>query len=192
MEKDELNRTIGKNIKKLRKARGYTPTELAELIGKNKDAVYCYEEGKRTIPVSLLYQLSKIYDVTIDDIINGRIVSSGKGGVILDCYKNNNREERHVNPVDNEILLYEKDEWTMLYYVKCINVVLDKEVLVMDKGRVHPAVISYDKKYETYSVYDTEKMSTTLMKMKQFQKEIVVLGSYAGRVEKQMQVPNFL
>ncbi len=67
---------IGKFIAKQRKAKDLTQEELAEKLGITKNAVSKWERGLCLMDMSLLKPLSKILDVSINDILAGENIES--------------------------------------------------------------------------------------------------------------------
>ena len=61
--------TIGKNIKKYRKAAGLKQWELAERIGVSEYAIYHYEVGACSLPIDLLKPMAKALGVTVEAIL---------------------------------------------------------------------------------------------------------------------------
>ena len=57
------------NIRTLRKARGLTQVELAKMLDATQKVVTSYETNQRTPTLEKLEKLSKIFGVTIDDIV---------------------------------------------------------------------------------------------------------------------------
>lgn len=62
--------TVNKNLKFLRVQGGYTQKQLAEKLGLKQAAVGAYEEERSTPPVSCLMEISKIFSVSLDHLIN--------------------------------------------------------------------------------------------------------------------------
>lgn len=60
------------NIKKLRKLNGMTQWELGEKLGISASAVGMYEQGRRQPDSKTLLKLSKIFSVSVDEILNGK------------------------------------------------------------------------------------------------------------------------
>ncbi len=192
MRNDEFNKRLARFLKQIRKDKGYTVPEVAKGIGRSADSIYCYEEGTRTLPFELIVQLSEFYEVSIDDLISSKVTSGRAKAISFDCYKNGEKTRVLIDAQNDDILLYETDEWDTKYYVKCMNLILDKEMLIEYKKRVMPARISFDDSTKAYLVYDLENGRSILIKNKRFSKDIIVLGSYAGIIQKQMKIPNFL
>lgn len=69
---------IGKLIKEIRKKNNLTQAELAEKYGVTYQAVSKWETGKNIPDVSLLKEISKDFNVNIEDLLEGRVSSKNK------------------------------------------------------------------------------------------------------------------
>lgn len=56
-------------LKILRKEKGQTQSEIADLIGVRKLAYIHYEQGKRKLPIDALVVLAQYYDVSVDYLL---------------------------------------------------------------------------------------------------------------------------
>ena len=56
------------NLKKLREDKKITQKELAEILGISRSHYSQYEKGTRAITFSMIIELAKFYDVSIDYI----------------------------------------------------------------------------------------------------------------------------
>ena len=65
---------IGKFIKKLRIEHNMTQNELASKLGVTYQAVSKWENGKNIPDITLLKQISDLFDVEINDILNGEVI----------------------------------------------------------------------------------------------------------------------
>ena len=63
--------SVAENIKQARKAVGMSQDELAEHIGANRVTISKYENGLTEPNIDMLRKLSVIFNVSIDDLING-------------------------------------------------------------------------------------------------------------------------
>ena len=68
---------IGKFIKKIRTDNGLTQKDFADKLGVTYQAVSKWENGKNIPDIMILKQISKEFNVNIDDLLEGR--SSKKG-----------------------------------------------------------------------------------------------------------------
>ena len=63
---------IGQFLKRLRTEKSLTQEKLAELIGVSNRSVSRWENGNTMPDFDLLIELSKFYDVSIDEIMDGK------------------------------------------------------------------------------------------------------------------------
>lgn len=66
---DERKDLIAQTIKSLRENKGYTQTELSDIIGVNKQTYNSYEKGRATPPAEIIIRLSYLYDIPTDIIL---------------------------------------------------------------------------------------------------------------------------
>ncbi|QLY39405.1 helix-turn-helix transcriptional regulator [Hujiaoplasma nucleasis] len=62
---------MSKVIKNQRVIYGMTLKYVADLLHISEATLKSYEMGSRLVRIDVLYQLSQIYNMTIDDLING-------------------------------------------------------------------------------------------------------------------------
>lgn len=75
---DSLEDFIYLNIKYLREAKKrWSKKELADVLGKQPATIGDYEKGKAKPSIPVLIQLSKIFEVSIDDLILRDIENTG-------------------------------------------------------------------------------------------------------------------
>lgn len=84
---------INKNLKFLRAEKGLTQKQLAEKLGLKQAAIGAYEEERSTPPLVSLLDMSKIFNVSLDALVNQDLskvpetsrkpISSGKGREVL-------------------------------------------------------------------------------------------------------------
>lgn len=68
---------ISSNIMRLRKLAGFTQEELAEKLGVSRQAVAKWESSESSPDIGSCAELSRLFDVTIDDLINYNEAESG-------------------------------------------------------------------------------------------------------------------
>jgi transcriptional regulator with XRE-family HTH domain len=61
---------IGAKIKKLRKHRGWTQEQLAEECGLSKNAIWNYENGKRTPNIEMLNKVAAALHISLNDLLD--------------------------------------------------------------------------------------------------------------------------
>ena len=59
---------LRKNIKKYRLQKNMTQQELGIILGASKQTISSYETGKRLIPIDVLINLSKLFNITLDEL----------------------------------------------------------------------------------------------------------------------------
>ena len=69
---------IGSLIKKIRKENNLTQQDFAKKYGVTYQAVSKWENGKNIPDVSLLKEISKDFNVNIEDLLEGRVSSKNK------------------------------------------------------------------------------------------------------------------
>ena len=60
------------NLKALRKANGFTQSELADRIGATRRQVSAWERGESDLPMDYAFTIADVFDCTLDDIA-GRV-----------------------------------------------------------------------------------------------------------------------
>ena len=63
---------LGKNLKVLRKKNNLTQEDLANSLAVSRQAVCMWERGERMPKISMLTKVSKVFDVSLDQIVNGK------------------------------------------------------------------------------------------------------------------------
>lgn len=67
--KCDFDEALGDMLYKMRQKRGLSQLEVAEKIGIRKGCMSRYERGVTTMPVHVLYNLSRFYGFSIDEAI---------------------------------------------------------------------------------------------------------------------------
>lgn len=104
-------KTIAENIRLFRKEKCLTQSDIAQIIEKDRSTIAKYENGQAEPPFSVLRSLSKLFDVTIDELCGIAPVSALS--VRSDDTKQNN--DIFTN--------FTKEEQIMIYKLK----VMDEE-----------------------------------------------------------------
>ena len=60
---------LGKNLKELRIERGYTQKQVADMLNINSVTYLHYEKDQREPPLSLLADMAKFYEVSVDYLL---------------------------------------------------------------------------------------------------------------------------
>ena len=70
MRTSENNLTIGRNIARIRKKRGFTQVELAKKLNINRDLLASYELDRIKISGNLIVKIAEILNVSSDILLN--------------------------------------------------------------------------------------------------------------------------
>ena len=68
--KDSVPKLVGNRIKDLRKNKGLTQTELAELVGKDRQYLYKIEKGKVTPNIVTITALAIALEMSLKDLFD--------------------------------------------------------------------------------------------------------------------------
>lgn len=91
------NKKIGLFIAELRKEKGLSQYDLAEMIPITREAVSRWERGKSKPSKDSLEILSKIFNVSIEELLLGRKNSNSKSdkeNLVLDLYEDNTKKQK--------------------------------------------------------------------------------------------------
>lgn len=119
-----MSNMISSNLKRLRKYHQYTQEEVAERINVSRQAIAKWENGESNPDINSCIALSKLYDVTIDDLINyseedsglaippkgkyffGAVVVGERGQIVI---PKEARDVFNINSGDRLLILGDKD-----------------------------------------------------------------------------------
>lgn len=73
-----LNKIIGENIRRLRKANRWTLADVADALQVKKPTVHRWETGKNGISIYNLAKLQKLFEVPLDVLVFGVAFESPK------------------------------------------------------------------------------------------------------------------
>ncbi len=71
--KDSIPKKMGNRIKDLRNERGLTQTELAELVGKDRQYLYKIEKGKVTPNIVTITALAIALEISLNELFDFKI-----------------------------------------------------------------------------------------------------------------------
>lgn len=57
-------------LRKYRKAKGFTQKQLADIVGVKPHTISNYETGEREPPLALLKMFAKVLDCSVDDLLS--------------------------------------------------------------------------------------------------------------------------
>lgn len=84
--------TLGKKLQILRKQRGFSQEDLASKVIVSRQAVSKWESDETTPDIGNLVQLAKIFDVSLDFLLNDDIEEANKTPPILTAVKKETRK----------------------------------------------------------------------------------------------------
>ena len=70
---------LGARIARLRKERGLTQVQLAQMLGVSQQTVTSFEKGRRRVPVSQLVPLSKALGLSVEDLLGQERTARKRG-----------------------------------------------------------------------------------------------------------------
>ena len=70
---------LGKRVAELRKELGMTQAQLAEALGISQQLIAAYETGSRKIPASMLTTLSKLFAVSLEQLVGIATLPAKRG-----------------------------------------------------------------------------------------------------------------
>lgn len=190
MRDEEFIKLVAERLVHLRNKHGYTASEVARASGKSLDAYYAYEAGRRMVSADVLYNLSNFYNMSIDDIIDSDVTYNRSKAVSFDVAGSEGKIK--ISSENDDILFFKIDDWSYEYYLKTNVVTLDKKVLLKKDGSFFPGNVAYNEKMKSYSVYNYTTSTMEIMTKASFLKNYLIVGIYAGRIDKQIDVKNFL
>jgi len=191
MRNMDFNKYLSERIIELRKKAGLSAYAVAKAIGKQVDGYYAYESGRRSIPVEILFKLSKLYKISMDDILNSEVTYSREKALSFDLYSSNEKKSIVIHSQNDDIAFFEVDEWTLDYFVKCNDMAYNRKVLLAVNGGYMEAVVTKDEKGTSFCVLNLKDNSSVFYTPKKFINSVVIIGDYAGTLNKQMAIESF-
>lgn len=76
-----MNQDVANRLFEYRKKSGFSQEELGEKIGVSRQAISKWERGESSPDTDNLIALSKIYNITIDELINGKAENEAPQGI---------------------------------------------------------------------------------------------------------------
>lgn len=103
-----MDKLIADRLQKYRKQNGYSQEELADMLNVSRQAVSKWECGESSPDTENLIALAKIYNVTIDQLINGNSATYQKEDTTVEIAANS--QSQNTNDTSNN----NKDEYSNL------------------------------------------------------------------------------
>ncbi len=98
-----MHTTLGKRIAQLRKDKGLKQEQLAEMLGISGQAVSKWENDQTCPDISLLPQLAKFLDVTVDELLSGKQEKAATVQVLPE------EQRKNINDMMLRIVVVSKD-----------------------------------------------------------------------------------
>ncbi len=67
---------LGRKLREARRARSIKQQQVADYLGIERSTYSYYETGKSLPPIPALYKLSKLFDISADELIKPDLVST--------------------------------------------------------------------------------------------------------------------
>jgi transcriptional regulator with XRE-family HTH domain len=97
--------TLGQRLRKIRKQRGFSQTELAEVIASSQRAICSYEQDRTAPPAHLLPKMAKAFGISLDELM---------GLTPKDIQENGNRSSRWSRKFEQLERLPERKQRTIM------------------------------------------------------------------------------
>ena len=181
---DELSVRIGKKLLALRKQKGLTQSDVATHLNKSFYAYSNYETGKRIIGIEDLIVISNLYGVSIDEIVGNK-----KSTTSYKTYGAN--ESIDINIYNKDIILFRINDFETEYFIKTSDIIFNEKVLVQLDGSAFPGLISRSENPSGYLVTNLLTKEAKFFNNTAFKNTVVILGRYAGKINKELNIPDF-
>jgi len=111
--------SIGENIARLRKEKGWTQAELGEKLGVSNQAVSKWESGMTMPDISLIMPIARIFQISADELFEGKQKKTGVDRSEFDEHCDDQIEiaEQSSEYKEKYIWKYSKDELNTFYRV---------------------------------------------------------------------------
>lgn len=190
MQDEEFIKIVSERLVYLRKKHDLSAVEVAKAIGKSVDAYYSYEAGRRMISADALYNLSNLYDMSIDDIVDNEVTYKREKAVSFEIVNSDSKIQ--ISSENDEIIFFKLDDFTYEYYLKTNTITLDRKILLKKDDVFFSGKVTYNEKMKVYSIYNYLDDSNEICTKAHFLKHYLTYGIYAGKIDKNINVPNFL
>lgn len=69
IQEKELYKATGTQIKKIRKAKGYSQSDLAKSVGIERTSITNIESGNQKVTLFVLYKICEVFDIALDGVM---------------------------------------------------------------------------------------------------------------------------
>lgn len=191
MKLKDRNLNVGSRIKEIRKMNKIKVKELCEALDVAAPSYYGYESDETDITVSVLIKLARFYNMSIDDLVGNKVSTNRTNATSFKNYGIGN-DSLIIDQTKNDIIMYKFDDYNIWYFLKSNDYNFGHKVLINELEDYYPAVLTYDEKENLYIIKDLRTDSLKIVKPQYFKDNILVYGFYAGSINKERNVENFL
>jgi len=191
MKENNICIEIGLRLKDLRKSNDIKVKTLSDMLGVTQASYYAYESATRDIPYGSLIKLAEFYNISVDDLIGHKVAYNRKNTADFECFSESGSVRKVVDQSLNDIVLYERDKYTIYYYLKTSDYNFGRNVLVNENDNIYPAVLNYDEKENLYTVENIVDNKIRILRPQYFKDYILVIGVLAGSINKDVLIDNF-
>lgn len=137
------NTIIPEKLKELRKANGYTQDYVASYLGIVRQTYSHYETGKRTPNYDTIYKLARLYNISVDDLIQLTVISEELEEYSYSIHVPMNEDLSDYldylnNPSNSKKFhLLNRFEKELLYYFEKLSEEDRKEIIEFTKIKAH-------------------------------------------------------
>lgn len=121
--------SIGKKLKEIRAARGYTQAEVSAAIDVKQPTYNQYEAGKRTPSIITLYKIASFYGISVDDLL--RLCINLDESVFFEAAPSSGSDElsNFLDFMNSKDTPLTQEDLELLYYFKKLNISDKKELI---------------------------------------------------------------
>ena len=133
--------SIGKKLKELRIARGYTQSEVSAAIDIKQPTYNQYEAGKRTPSITTLYKIASFYGISVDDLL--RLCINLDESVFFEASPSTGSDELSdfLEFMNSDNAQLNREDLELLYYFRKLDPSGQKELIEYAKFKsVHGAI----------------------------------------------------
>lgn len=183
---------ISNNLKTLRKSMNMSVDDIARVIGKSRQGYNNYENGARVIGIVDLLKLSEFYNVSIDDIVGNPFKEHNEKTVSFKHFKFVDGEitetfPKFITQVKDDVIVLSINDHEVEYYLRNQSLIPDVKLLFSYNDYFYSSVIF---KIENGSLAFYNGKTIKIISKNNIEK-IIILGLYAGKINKEIDITNF-
>lgn len=181
--KENRKEIIANNLANIRISKNYTPTEIAKVLKKTRQAYNHYETGVRDISIYDLMTLSEFYGISVDKIVSNPINEDGTITLFYDHISEIDGTFKEVNDIaistfHKDVILVTIEKNVVEYYVKNSTIISGSKTLFYYCDILYSSTIFEQSNGDFAFVDETSKKLINVSKDNR--SKIIVLGIYGG------------